>query len=179
MRHEHARALNIDQGDAFLIGDGLDDARRTGGRGLRDQRSGASGTFGVQHANGNILFDRWQDGARMQNFRAKICQLRRFVECHLFDATRLGKKRRIGAEDAVHVRPDLNLLNGERCTEDGGGIIRAAAPYRCGETICRRADKALRDHEPALLQPRQKNLFRLRVDAIEQRRGARKFIAGD
>ena len=90
----------------------------------------------------------------MQDLGAEVCELRRFAIGNFGDRARAWHQARIGCQQAVHIRPDDDLVRVERRAQDGRGIIRAAAAesrehaFRCG------TDEAGHDRDDALLQER-------------------------
>ena len=69
-----------------------------------------AGVAAVEHQDGNVLFDRRQDGGRVQDLGAEVGQLGGFLKADDLDAKRIGADARVGGHDAVHVGPDFDGL---------------------------------------------------------------------
>src|SRR5580693_7298403 len=91
MSQQHSRSCDINNGDALLGSDGLEEipAVRYAGR------DSCSFTFRiprVQYINRNVLLNRWQHSCRMQDLGSKVCQLSCFIKTDDFDPPGLRAK---------------------------------------------------------------------------------------
>ena len=75
------------------------------------------GLLAVEHQHGDVLFDRGQDGGRVQHLGAEVGELGGFFKADDLDAQCIGADARIAGHDAVDVGPDFDGVGGERAAE--------------------------------------------------------------
>ena len=78
----------------------------------------------------------------MHDFRAEVSQFGRFLVGNFVEHDRIGHEPRIGAEHAVHVRPDGDGAGIEQRPENRGGKIAAVALQRGRDAIRCGGDEA-------------------------------------
>src|ERR1017187_3407931 len=130
MGQKHAGSGHVDDGDAFLGGDGFEDVLALRGAGS-DARAFAGGVARVQHVDGNIFLDGGQHRRGGQDFRAGVGEFGGLVEADDFNPARRGTDSGIGGEDAVDVGPDLDAVGAQASADDRGGKIRTASSDGC------------------------------------------------
>ena len=90
------------------------------------------GVKGVLHPNGDV-FD--TDGIyrrRVDDFRTEVAKLHGLDIAQFVDGIGGVDDARVGCHEAVHVRPDLQNLCIESCSNNTGGIVRtSASKVRC------------------------------------------------
>ena len=123
-----------------------------------------AGVAAVEHQHRNVLFDRRQNGGRVQHLGAEVRQLRRFFKADDFHAQRIGAHARIGGHDAVDIGPDFDGLGGERAANQRAGKVRAAAAQRGGEPGFVGGDEAAHYRHLALGDQRKQLLLRALFD---------------
>ena len=129
MGHEHPRRPDVDDGDALLVDDRLDDEVRRRTRG-DDEGALDLGLPRVQHPHRDVALDGGQHRARMQHPAAEVGQLGRLGERDPRQGPRVGDDRRVRGHDAVDVGPDLYLVGPDARPDDGGAEVGAAAAQR-------------------------------------------------
>ena len=82
----------------------------------------------MTHGHRDVRVDRRLDRRGVQHLRAERGELGRLREADLGDRGRLGHVARVAREDALDVRPDLDLLRPERGAEERGGVVAPPAP---------------------------------------------------
>ena len=118
-------------------------------RARRDQRAAAVEPAAVQDPDRDVLGDGGQNGARVQDLRAEIRQLRGFLERQPRHDVRRGDDARVGCHHAVDVGPDLNLAGVERGAEYGGRVVGPATAERRGHAGRRGSDVPAGDRHVA------------------------------
>src|ERR1700736_1706367 len=132
--HKHASGADVQNGDVFLIGDGLH-AVRGRNRFGDDPRAFDLGTLRVQDQDRDIFLDGGQHRGGGQYLGAKVRQfgcLREGDGTHAMAARADGG---VTGEHAIDVGPDLDLLSANARAHDGGGEIRAAPAERSGDAV--------------------------------------------
>ena len=107
----------------------------------RDFRAGIFRLEGIANPYRNSRLHHGAQRLRMQNFRAEIGELGGLAIGNFGDRAGFGNQARIGAEHAVHVRPDDDFVRAERAAQNRGGIIRASAAERGENAVGGRADE--------------------------------------
>ena len=74
----------------------------------------------------------------MNHLRAEVRELHGFVVRQRIDDLGVGHEPRIGAQHAVDVGPDVNLLRIEQRAEDRAGEVAAVAAERRLQTLADR-----------------------------------------
>ena len=75
----------------------------------------------------NLPLDERRQRARMQNLRAVVSQLGRFIVGERVQHAGFADRAGIGAHDSVHIGPDPQLGGVQRGRENRRGEIRSAA----------------------------------------------------
>ena len=78
----------------------------------------------------------------MENFGAEIRELCGLAIGDFGNRSGFGNETRVGAEDAVDVRPDDDFVGAERAAENRGGIVRTAAAESGEDAIGCSADES-------------------------------------
>src|SRR5208283_174883 len=177
VRHQHARGMNVDDGDLALTGDRFDGVFAVNALG-HDARAGNLRAARIQDQHRDAFLDGRQHGGRMEHFGAEIGQFGGFGEGDGLDAMAAGEDGGIGRQHAVHVGPDLDLLGADAGSHDGRGEIGTAAAEGGGDAVLAGGDEAAH-HDDASGGNRRHNGGKARVGLWEQRRGLRVALIGD
>src|ERR1700740_1209585 len=137
---EPAHSADVDHGDAFLGGDGLQHTFFAGMR--HDLSSLPLWITRVHNPDGNVFAHGGNEGGRVQHFGTEIGQVRGFFKAHAGDPTSFGTHLWIGAQDTVDVGPNLDARGVERCAHNGGSEIGATAAEGGGNTVAGSADES-------------------------------------
>ncbi len=143
---DHARAFEVDERDAVDRRDALH--QRIGVRALVDERAFLVRGKRVLDPDRDALLDRGRHGRGMNDLRTEVRQFHRLVVGKRVDHLRFRHQPRIGAQDAVDVRPDDDLGRIEQRTEDRRGVVAAIAAQGRLQALRIGRDEA-RDHQGA------------------------------
>src|ERR1035441_6077149 len=178
MGQKHAGSGHVDDGDAFLGGDGFEDVLALRGAGS-DARAFAGGVARVQHVDGNIFLDGGQHRRGVQDFRAEVGEFGGLVEADDFNPARLGTDSGIGGEDAVDVGPDLDAVGAQASADDRGGKIRTASSDGCRDAGAIGSDEAAHHRHLACLQQRLNFFLQAGIRFLELRDCLHVVAVGD
>ena len=140
----HACAFDVDERHAIDAGDALHGVNRI--RRPGDERAGFLRRKRVLDPDRNPLLHRRRHRLRMDHLCAEVSQLHRLVVRERVDDGRIGHAARIGAEHAIDVGPDHNLLGVEQVAEDRRGEVAAVPSEGRLQAFGRPRDEA-GDHE--------------------------------
>ena len=121
-------AFHVHERDTVDAGDALDRMIRR--RARADQRPLASRARTCSGSRSGSPSDRRRHRLRMDHLGAEVRQLHRFLVGERVDDRRVGNQARIGAEHAIDVGPDVDLVGVEQAADDRGGEVAAVAAER-------------------------------------------------
>ena len=87
--------------------------------------------FGVESVldlNGNVFYADRVDGRRVDDLGAEVAQFHGLHVRQLVNGVSRLDDLRVGCHESVYVRPDFQHLGIQHCRNDGGRVVRAAAP---------------------------------------------------
>src|SRR5271165_197636 len=178
MRHKHARGDDLDNSDAILGCDGLEQRTRAW-RPRQNTRALVRWVARIQHQHGNVLPDRWKHRRGMQYLGAEVSELGGLFEANDLDATSIGADPWVGGLHAVHVGPDLDAVSIKSGANQRGGEVGTAATYCRLDAFTRCADEAAHDRYTTLLDQRLHAVLQAVVDFVNLRDGAAMLRVGN
>ena len=148
--HQHAAGDDVDDAELLFDGDGFERALA-----MRRERDDAGafvgGVAAVEHEDGDVLFDRGQNGGRVQNLGAEVGEFGCFFKADDLDAQGIRADAGVGGHDAVDVGPDFDGVGSKRAADECAGEVGAAAAEGGGDACLVGGDEAAHDRNLALV----------------------------